>query len=100
MRGFLALTGIAFAIASILFSMGCVKCPELDPIEERAQPILEQVYIEMDRWVDGDSSSVHPAQTPIAVDVISDQQVRITYERDGQQVVEIYAVRDVRFSER
>ncbi len=83
----------ALGLLGLLYT-GCVKCPEPEPFEERFHPIVHQIYEEASRDQLEGHQGYHPSDSPITVEVVSDSQVRITYERDGQEVVEIYTVSD------
>ncbi len=93
MRDLLTLSAMALATLSMaIWSAGCVRCPEPDPLEERLHEIVYQTYVESGRIIDDETGAFHPAQSEITVEVVSDREVRVSYERDGQEVVEVYSV--------
>lgn len=76
-----------------LLIAGCVTCPEVEPIEDRIVPMVHQTYLESgDARYRDTFRGIHPAESEITVEIVSDNQVRVSYEHDGQEVVEIYAV--------
>lgn len=88
---------IAMGVAFGILLSGCVpSCPEPDPIEERLYPILYGVFVEETRIPMAEYMELppweHPWTSELTIEIQSDEEVQISYERDGQQVVEVYEV--------
>lgn len=93
MRDLLTVSAMALVASSlVMWNAGCVQCPDPEPLEERLHEIVYQTYVESGRIIHNETGAFHPAQSEIVVEVVSDREVRVSYERDGQEVVEVYSV--------
>lgn len=92
MRVVMAVAIVSMGLLWSILQLGCVRCTDPEPLEERLVPIVEQFYEEVSRHARDDAEVFHPSETPIELHVISQNEVRVSYEKDGQEIIQHYAV--------